>query len=423
MNRERSSQLLARVEFPAKPIHVIGLGRFGGNLALVRYLTEKGHQIILWESSTQENLQKSWNQLSDYHDQIEARWSQLCPTLPKDDWVFITPAIPFTHECLKNIPKDHISTEIELSLSLAERYGTIIHAVLGSVGKSTCAALLKEALESELIGNIGKSYLSLLPDPPAELVVELSSFQLHYLKSTQWIPYSFLVTPIADHHSDWHGGLEEYQKAKLDWVDLWEKNEISSINFKNFQIQEQLFNKDVPNLIGEHNFKNIQAVWALVKKLGRNNEQTLKKLLDFKGLPHRLELCFDNQNIKCYNDSKATSPSATIASLNAFNSVHLLILHGNLKELNYRALIAKALEKCLNIWLIGGMAELQSHFSKAQVFDSLGAAFEQGTFPDYGNILLSPAASSYGEYSNYEERGEHFKTLITQVFQSDHECL
>lgn len=417
MNPSRRQALLDRINHASIPLHIVGLGRFGGNLALIEYLAKKGHPLVLWESSTAESLQASWNKLKNYHAQIEPHWSSPRPDLPKDDWVFITPAMPFNHPGLNQISHDYLSTEIEVSLSLAEEHQVKFHTILGSVGKSTCAALLAQALETDVVGNIGKSFLDLLPNPPTELVLELSSFQLHYLRPTQWNPTSFLVTPIDDHHSDWHGGLEAYQNAKLDWVKAWQKQKIPGVFLTDVQTDPKLFQNQEPKLIGQHNRNNLQAVWALTKILERQSNNVREALLTFTGLPHRLELCLETPQLKCYNDSKATSPNATLEALASFEHIDLLILQGQKKELDYSQLLNKAKAVCKHIWLVGGMQELSPSLAggpQVSCFQNLEKAFSTSSLPDSGSVLFSPAAPSYGDYENYEQRGLHFKNLVTQ---------
>jgi len=417
LNLERRSRLLTRVDTIEKPIHIVGLGRFGGNLALIEHLAQKGHRLVLWESSSAASLEPSWQKLSNWHAQIEVHWSEPEPCLPQDDWIFITPAMPFQHQSLKSISSYYLSTELELSLSLAELHHIRIHAVVGSVGKSTCAALMGTALEVPVVGNIGLSLLPLLiNEAPKEVILEVSSFQLHYLQPTQWQPSSYLLTPIRDHHSDWHGGLEAYQNCKLDWIQKWKDASVPGIILNQLEIDQTLFQSNPPKLIGQHNLHNLSAVWAWLIKLNRADEPALKRCMNFKGLPHRLELCFANDQLKSYNDSKATSPTAVIEALNAFEHVELLILHGNLKTISYDNLIQTLLKKCTTIWLIGGMKNLcdVSKYSKFKIYATLDHAFELGELPTHGVILFSPAAPSYGDYANYEHRGDHFKTLLNR---------
>jgi UDP-N-acetylmuramoylalanine--D-glutamate ligase len=181
------------------------------------------------------------------------------------------------------------------------------------------------------------------------------------------------------------------------------------------KVDPDLYQLQTSKLIGQHNRNNLQAVWEITKQLQRQTDKVRQALLSFKGLPHRLELCFETAQLNCYNDSKATSPNATIEALNAFYNIELLILQGQFKELDYQPLISKAKEKCNTIWLIGGMRELMtSDLSKRQFisYKNLNEAFKNAKLPTSGNILFSPAAPSYGDYQNYEQRGDHFKTFF-----------
>ena len=92
MNQERKQHLLERVKNPKenRPLHVIGLGRFGGNLALIEYLLQCGHKLVLWESGEADSLKESWQKLQDWHSNIEVHWDTTEPKLPHHDWVFVT---------------------------------------------------------------------------------------------------------------------------------------------------------------------------------------------------------------------------------------------------------------------------------------------------------------------------------------------
>ena len=140
-----------------------------------------------------------------------------------------------------------------------------------------------------------------------------------------------LLTPVDDHHADWHGGLKAYQRAKLDWVDSWDQQHIPNIQFRHLEFES--YDQPKSKLMGAHNQRNLIAVLEWFNILGRKSHEATEACLNFKGLEHRLELCYDNSDLKCYNDSKATSPSASIEALQAFDNISLFILQGNLKKI------------------------------------------------------------------------------------------
>jgi len=76
------------------------------------------------------------------------------------------------------------------------------------------AMLLESGKRAIACGNIGVPILDAIRDPVGfdYLVVELSSFQLHYLGPISLHIAAFLN--IAEDHLDWHGDFESYLAAK-----------------------------------------------------------------------------------------------------------------------------------------------------------------------------------------------------------------
>ena len=97
--------------------------------------------------------------------------------------------------------------------------------VTGTKGKSTTSTLLERMLATRgrtwLGGNIGRSLLADLPEPSApdhRVVLELSSFMLHYLGRAGWSPNVAVVTMLTRDHLDWHGSVENYLADKRQIV-------------------------------------------------------------------------------------------------------------------------------------------------------------------------------------------------------------
>ncbi len=431
MEESRARALSDRLRDLSRPFHVVGLGSFGGNIELVRFLTGLGGSVVLHEAKTHADLEDSWEALGAARERVEARWSEALPELPAGDLAFLSPAVPPQHVCLKGRNDALISTEIEIALLLLAERGSTAHVVTGSVGKSTTASLLARALGVEVFGNIGRSVLELHPNLPGELVLELSSFQLHYLRPLRFTPSSWLLTLVDGHHGDWHGGEEAYRRAKLDWIEAWspdvpgvsmaEPATHGRVRFdgKNLSVAGLLEPSDLERrfkLIGGHNRLNLTTALRLVDRLDILDAASLERALSFSGLPHRLECVATPHGCRFVNDSKATAPAAVLPALEAMRHGGVLILQGVDKQQDFTAIFARAKEQRLRVYALGQLGarfarerprQLTGHFS---TLDDLFAAVDFAGFRDT-DVFFSPGAPSYDGYRNYEQRGDHFKAL------------
>ena len=127
-------------------------------------------------------------------------------------------------------------------------------------------------------------------------------------------------------------------------------------------------------------------------------------------------------NIRCFNDSKATNPDSTIKALSSFKKEVTLILGGKDKEMDFSVLLPCLNDKVLNLILIGetknkilNLVKKQKEINyKVYLCDSFEEAVNKGfevTKP--GDVfLLSPACASFDMFRDYKDRGEKFKNLI-----------
>ena len=412
INQTRKKFFLDSIE-KSDVIQVWGLGSFGGNINCIKYLCGKGKRIKLFEQKKKEALKESWEELEEYHYLIDDYWEQERIEFNKESLLFITPAISPHHENLVDFPEDKLCIELELALCLIDKKEIVIHTVLGSVGKSTCASLMTHIIGSKVYGNIGRSFIEDIDSLKEECVLEISSFQLHYIKPIEFIPSSFLCTPIDDHHANWHGGVEAYQQTKLKAVKRWEKAGCLFVNMNHEEFRESY--QGSISMIGEHNRLNATAVKLLLMQNGVDEFKINEGIQNFKGLEHRLE-CVVNKPFVVINDSKATSLSACIEALKCFRKPVTLILH-NFKEQNilreFLDLIQTYQHKVI---LIAKDVKIDATINKS-FYKNLESFFRQEVWNEYSEdsvLLFSPSAPSYGQYKHYAERGDHFKKLVTE---------
>jgi UDP-N-acetylmuramoylalanine--D-glutamate ligase len=363
------------------------------------------------------------------------------------------------------IPREKITSQTELFL---ERYHHQVIGVTGTKGKSTTSSLIYHILQtagqdSLLAGNIGSPVFNItgLIRPETRIVVELSSHQLEFLKVA---PHISVFLNLFQEHLDAYPSYEAYQEAKLnitkhqsesDFIVYNADDPLVSRNVAPFLGNRQGFpfsllktlgagaflrgeavvfsdgENEVPVwkihqdrfLRGEHNLKNIMAAIDVAMILGIDQESVQDGIATFKGLSHRLEYVGEFQDIHFYNDSIATIPEACIAAIQAIPRVDTLIVGGFDRGIDYDALgVFLAGSDVRNIILVGAAGyrigkEIQrflypdKHLHFINRFDDFVPIAFQETLPGYA-CLLSPAAASYDEFRNFEERGKRYRDLV-----------
>ena len=141
-------------------------------------------------------------------------------------------------------------------------------------------------------------------------------------------------------------------------------------------------------------------------------------LLNFEALPHRTQVIANINGVLFVNDSKARNAISASKALNSFSNIHWIV-GGIAKAGGVKSLIEDT-GSVKKAYLIGECAidfsAQLSHVSHS-IVDNLESAVKQA----YNNalpgevILLSPAAASFDNYKNFEERGDHFAKLVNEL--------
>jgi UDP-N-acetylmuramoylalanine--D-glutamate ligase len=436
-------------------VTVMGLGRFGGGEGVVRWLAGRGAEVLLTDLAGPDALAVP---LARIRDLVEAGRVRLrlgehnISDFTTCDLVVANPAVPrpWDNRFLRaaraaGIP---VTTEIRLAVERLPDRDRVI-GVTGTVGKSTTAAMIHHALTamapagSLLGGNIGGSLLDTLDhaaDPRRWIVLELSSFMLHWL--APWSPAIAVVTNFSPNHLDWHGTLEHYRASKQAILASQRPGDVAVLGpsvgdwptgpgVRRIEIPA---GDAVPALAvpGLHNALNA-AVAARVceEALGRDpidadrgpqRARVEDQLRSFRGLPHRLESIGERGGRRFYNDSKSTTPEAALLAVRAFaeppgpgvDRVHLIAggydkgadlapvaaLAGQLAGLYAIGATGPALARAGGLWC--GTLEAALH-----------AAWDRSRPGDV--ILLSPACASWDQFTNFEARGEAFRRLVAAL--------
>lgn len=409
---------------------------------MARWLVESGARVLVTDKDPPDKLADSLKALQDLP--IDYCLGEHRPEHFTDvDLVVASPAVPVTNAFLqmarsKGVP---VSTEIRLFI---ERCAATIIGVTGTKGKSTTSALLHRMLQTSrrthLGGNIGQSLLSALPEiRPEDLVVlELSSYMLEHLRPMRWSPHVAVVTLLTADHLEWHGSLENYLDAKLnilrfqsphDWAVIGPDGAHNGLFVTSAPGRVVHFPTEAPSFVlrlrGEHNQLNAQAAFAAARIFGVTFEQAQRAISDFGGLPHRLEVVHESHGVTWVNDSIATIPQAAVAALQAFAPRSVIqIVGGYDKHLPMVELTTALHRHAKAVLCIGqtGPSLAQALESKAgelivrlchDLPTAVSVARELACPGD--TVLLSPGASSYDQFDNFEQRGLAFARLARKA--------
>jgi UDP-N-acetylmuramoylalanine--D-glutamate ligase len=183
-------------------------------------------------------------------------------------------------------------------------------------------------------------------------------------------------------------------------------------------------------LPGVHNFQNALAAGCAAMVLGVGSAVIEAGLTSFSGLPHRLQLVAENAGRMFYNDSKATTPEATLLALDAFRAPVVLLAGGYDKGIDLdglaRGIVARRTKAVALLGQTGARlkelmrdADLRAEVL-AKVHVTFEAAFQWAAAQSAPGdvVLLSPGCASYDWFPNYEARGDEF-TRLARAWKPD----
>lgn len=348
------------------------------------------------------------------------------------DIVLKTPGISLKD---KDIDFSKITSQTDLFL---EEFHNQIIGVTGTKGKSTTSTLIFHLLKESgkdaiLAGNIGVPIFDIIEkiNNKSIIMFELSAHQLQFIHRS---PHIGILLNVFEEHLDHFGTFEAYRDAKLniiskmgerDWAvtnnEFCYEAEKMMIHALNYQYYDFDVNWAAVPLKGEHNRLNVKAALCAIHAFGINVEEVMPHLCSFKPLEHRQELVGTFNGVTFYNDSISTIPQAAIAALQTVKNVTFLLLGGFDREIDYTPLIKYLVENpvkhilytgkagqrmCDMLQKVGYQGDMKNFKDQHEAFEIIKSLSEDGDV-----CLLSPAAASYDQYKNFEERGRVFKEL------------
>lgn len=372
--------------------------------------------------------------------------------------------------------------DIDLAWRLRDKTDRIAEWVLitGTNGKTTTTQLVEQMLISGgkraiACGNIGLPILDAIRNPEGFdfLVVEISSFQLHYMQAPK--PWVSAILNIAEDHIDWHGSFAKYVEAKAKvyqgtkraiiynvedelTIDLMKEADVESeetlaVGFtKGFPadlqvgfVEDSLIDraffpykaKELPQIssheeigrigvVTPHLLANVAAATAIARACDISPTDIGTAIQGFKLDRHRIEFVANENGVLWFDDSKATNAHAAEASLKSFESI-VWVLGGLLKGVDINPLVARNAERLKAAIVIGvDRAEVLNALSqnapdvpvieiveqdKALIMQRVVEA-ARSIATDGDVVLLAPAAASMDQFKDYADRGEKFARAI-----------
>ena len=370
------------------------------------------------------------------------------------DIIVVSPGIDITKCKMRNYLKKNLNKIItDLDLFFELNKNALIISITGTNGKSTTCKIIEKILKTakfntKTAGNIGNPILSLnRSKKKCIFILEVSSYQLQY--SRLFRSKHAAILNISQDHLERHKNITNYTKIKSKIFFAQNSSDYSYINLTNkyselvkniFQAQKlksklisvnksscSFLLKKINNKYfkSQGNIENLAFAYRIVKNLKISDKIIIKAINKFRGLPHRQEIIFSNKNFLCINDSKATSFDACLQSLLNYDKIY---------------------------WIVGGLPKYQDYFNLKNVGKKIVKAYIIGKKPSFfvkqigkkisftvsknmqnavnnifkdlksgknsrKTILLSPAAASFDQFNNFENRGNYFKKLIIKKFK------
>ena len=390
--------------------------------------------------------------------------------LPKEvqdslDLVVLSPGVPTDLPLVKSFYEQGLPVWGEVELAYRVGDGEVL-AITGTNGKTTTTALLgkimQDARESVfVVGNIGTPYTSkaLEMKPNSVTVAEISSFQLETID--EFAPKVSAILNITEDHLNRHHTMEEYIRVKELITENQGTEDVCVLNYEDEVLREfgkhltprvvyfssgrkldegiyldgnkiilkdgekeiEVVKTEDLKLLGKHNFENVMAAVAMAYYDGVSMDSIRKSICEFTAVAHRIEYVTEKNGVVYYNDSKGTNPDAAIKGIQAMNRPTLLIGGGYDKQSGYDEWIEAFDGKVRYLVLIGQTKEKIKEAAEKHGFhdiilcEDLKEAVkvcEEKAQPGDA-VLLSPACASWGQFDNYEQRGDMFKEYVRNL--------
>jgi UDP-N-acetylmuramoylalanine--D-glutamate ligase len=458
-------------KFKGKRVLVVGFGISGVSAA--KYMAKQGAKVTVTDMKQRTELQESVNACEDLKLEYElGRHNE--KTFETSELIVVSPGVPLNIKPLElaraaNVP---VVSEIELA---AQAIQEPLIAITGTNGKTTTTILLGEMFKADnkpayVGGNVGKPLLDYVMEGPhgGHVIAELSSFQLELQE--KMVPAVAIFTNIEEDHLDRYPSMDAYIAAKKRLLKACDRNSYVILNYDNPIVssfaqeaqgkliwftkknpmkvggefaekfcgayynqpnrqivvkitgREEIYDLSGFKLYGDHNKENLLASILGARLMGVSEKAIQQVILNFRGVPHRLEFVRKKDGVFFFNDSKGTNVMSVKRSLSAFpNNPIILIAGGKDKNMDYTPLQDLVRQRVKILILLGEAKEKMNRAIGDFAETFLVGTFEEAILLAYQKsragdiILLSPGCSSFDMFRNYEERGDYYKKLVGQL--------
>lgn len=442
-----------------RKVLIVGLGRSG--IASCHEMVNLGAEVYVQDKRREDSFDPG---LMSFIKQRGIRCFFGCE--PEDMDMFdmiilspgVSPELPFIAR--GRAAGAEITGELEIAYRVAE--GKFV-AISGTNGKTTTTTLVGEIFRASgrrtaVVGNIGRAAIpaAVSSDEDTWLITEVSSFQL---ETTRYFrPVISALLNIAPDHLDRHHSMEAYAAAKAKIFANQGRDDILIVNGDDRLCMElagqagcrvvtfsrrgkpdvgafldggrivvrkdareaEICRKEDLRIIGDHNVENVLAASAICCFAGIDPVTIGDTVRAFRGVEHRVEYCGTVDGVRYYNDSKGTNIDAALTAVRAIERNIWLIAGGDAKGQVFDRFI-EGIRGCVkglilmgrDAGLISGAADRQGFCDYVYCGDMPACVAYAHSHAEAGDtVLLSPACASWDMYSDYEQRGRHFKECV-----------
>jgi UDP-N-acetylmuramoylalanine--D-glutamate ligase len=456
-----------------KKVLVLGLGRKGGGVGVARWAVANGAEVVVTDLGREDELRSSIEELDALpvrfalgrHDAADVEWADLVirnPAIPSDSWV------------LERARELGTPVTMEIALFLQSTRAPVV-GITGTKGKTTTSYATHHLVtgsfaRAEIVGNMGISALAqagLRADGIA--VAEVSSFQAEGLAEARIAPVVFVVTNLLEDHLDRYPSLEAYHEAKVavfdhqgpgDWAILpsrrydrerldgrvrgrlayfqsageplpegadgvWVSKGVLRGRWAGEEI-ELVPVTELP-IVADHYASNAAAAACAALAAGVAPGTVRDRLRSLRPRPDRQELVATVDGVDYVNDTTATAPAATAASIRTYEGRDVILIAGGADKggLDPAPLATAVVEAVRTVVLLEGTAtdgiaaalRAEGYESVVGPLGSMDAAVAEARAvaePD-AVVLLAPGAASVGLFEDEFHRGAEFRRAVQAV--------
>lgn len=448
------------MEVKGKKVLVFGLGISG--IGAGKILERQGAEVVLYDGN-KKLMEEKVRQQSGADSNAKIIIGEFPEEILAElDMTVLSPGVPTDLPVIEKMRKQGITVIGEVELAYQFGKGDVL-AITGTNGKTTTTTLLGEIMKNYqddvfVVGNIGTPYTTAVEDMTENsiTVAEMSSFQLESI--VEFRPRVSAILNFTPDHLNRHHTMEAYVNAKKNIAKNQTEEDYCILNYEdkltrefgnevkarvlyfssqrkleegiyleegniiyNYEgVKETICHVDELQILGTHNHENVMAACAMAAVYGVPVGVIRESVKAFGGVEHRIEYVTEKNGVTYYNDSKGTNPDAAIKGIQAMNRPTLLIGGGYDKQSSYEEWIQAFDGKVKQLVLIGQTREkIEKTAHECGFFNTILAenleeavkiCAEKAEAGDA--VLLSPACASWGQFDNYEQRGDKFKEYV-----------